>query len=52
MENREKAVRILEALDNCKVPISYHCMDEEELICAITRELNKIDREQEIQEVS
>ena len=52
MENREKAERILEALDNSKVPISWHCLDEEELISAITRELNKIDREQEGREVS
>ena len=51
MENREKAVRILETLDNSKVPISWHCMDKEELIRTITQELNKIDREQEVQEV-
>lgn len=52
MENRQKAVRILAALENAKVPISWYSMDEEELIRAITRELNKIDHEQEVQKVS
>jgi len=47
MENREKAERILAALDNSKVPVSWYCMDEEEIICVITKELNKIDHEQE-----
>lgn len=46
MENQEKAKRILEAIDNSKVPISWHCIDEPELIQAITRELNRIDREE------
>lgn len=46
MENQEKAKRILEAIDNSKVPISWHCIDEPELIQAITWELNRIDREE------
>ena len=34
MENRKKAERILAALDNSKAPISWHCIDEEDLILA------------------
>mgnify|MGYP001038016109 FL=1 len=46
MENRKKAVRILAALDSSKAPISWHCIDEEDLILAIVRELNRIDKEE------
>ena len=46
MENRKKAERILAALDNSKSPISWHCIDEEDLILAIVRELNRIDKEE------
>ena len=31
MENKKKAERILAALDNSKAPISWYCIDEEEL---------------------
>ncbi len=46
MENKKKAERILAALDNSKAPISWYCIDEEELIRTITQELNRIDREE------
>lgn len=42
----EKAERILEALDNSKAPISWHCIDETELVRAISQELRKIDKEE------
>lgn len=29
-----------------KPPISWHCIDEEDLILAIVRELNRIDKEE------
>lgn len=47
MENRKKAERILAAFDNSKASISWHCMDEEDLILAIVRGLNRIDKEEE-----
>lgn len=46
MENRKKAERILAALDSSKAPISWHCIDEEDLILSIVRELNRIDKEE------
>ncbi len=46
MENRQKAKRILVALDNCRAPITWHCIDEEEIINTIAGELNRIDREE------
>lgn len=46
MDNRKKAKRILDAIDRSKVPVSWHCIDEEGLIAAIALELNKIDREE------
>ena len=46
MKNEKKAERILSALENCKVPVSWYCIDEDEIIKAITRELNKIDKEE------
>lgn len=46
MENRKKAERILAALDNSKASISWHRIDEEDLILAIVRELNRIDKEE------
>ena len=46
MENRKKAERILAALDNYKATLTWHCIDEEELILAIVRELNRIDKEE------
>lgn len=42
----ERAERILKALDNSKAPISWHCIDEPELVRAISRELRKIDKEE------
>lgn len=42
----EKAERILEALENSKVPISWHCIDAPELIRTIARELRKMEREE------
>lgn len=46
MENRQKAKRILAALDSCRAPITWHCIDEEEIIGAIARELDRIEREE------
>lgn len=46
LTDAEKAARILAALDNSKVPISWHCIDEPELIKAISQELRKIDKEE------
>lgn len=42
----EMAARILVALDKGKAPISWHCIDEPDLIETIARELRKIDREE------
>lgn len=46
MSNMEKAKRILTALDNGKVPISWHCIDEPDLLEIINAELNRIEREE------
>ncbi len=46
MENKQKAERILAALDNCRAPVTWHCIDEEEIVGAIARELERIDREE------
>lgn len=46
MDNKKKAERILAALDRSKVPISWNCIDEPELVQAIIRELNRIDYEE------
>lgn len=45
--NIEKAERILKALDASKCPISWHCIDEPELIEVIRRELCRIEKEEE-----
>lgn len=50
MENREKAERILNALENARVPISWHCIYEPELIKAIALELNRIDKEERVED--
>ena len=46
LENRTKAARILAALDQSTAPISWHCMDEDELIDTIVRELIRIEKEE------
>lgn len=46
MENKEKAERILAALDNSKVPISWHCIYEQELVEVIAQELSQIDKDE------
>lgn len=46
MKNEKNAKRILMALDNCKVPISWYCIDEPELVRAIASELNRIEKEE------
>lgn len=46
MENEKKAKRILSALENCKVPVSWYCIDEDEIIKAIAKELRKIEKEE------
>ncbi len=50
MKNKQKAERILAALDSCRAPITWHCIDEEEIIGAIARELDQIEREEEATE--
>lgn len=47
-EEQRKSERILSALDNSKVPISWHCIDESELIKGIAMELNRIEKEEEV----
>lgn len=46
MKNEEKARRVLEALDSGKVPITWHCIDEDALVKIIACELNEIEREE------
>lgn len=48
MTNQTKAERILVALENSTIPISWYCIDEPELIKAIVMELNRIDKEEEV----
>lgn len=45
MKNEREAKQILAAIDNSKAPISWHCIDEPEIIRAIAAELNKIEKE-------
>lgn len=45
MENEKAAQRILEALENSNVPISWHCINEPALINVIAKELNQIVKE-------
>lgn len=43
----EKAARILDALDNGPAPISWHGIVEPDLIQEISRELKKMDKEEQ-----
>ncbi len=43
----EKAARILKVLDDGPVPITWHSIVEPDLIQVISRELKKMDKEEE-----
>ena len=45
MTDKAKAARILAALDNSSVPITWAAIDEPRLIETITAELRRMDRE-------
>lgn len=47
MEEKDKAIRILEALEKGNAPISFHWNDAEKIAEVIAREIKAIQQEEE-----
>lgn len=47
MEEKDKAIRILEALEKGNAPISFHWNDAEKIAEVIAREMKAIQQEEE-----